>query len=170
MDFRDVARLSLTDYERALRRALQDLTPVELRTQPSPTANHILWLFWHIGRMEDMWWSYLSGEPEIWESASWSDRLAIETSRNGYGDTPEDIANFPDLTLDQVDEYWLASRANLLSVIEALGPDDLGTSYSGRGRDPAPNVAWVLARIPVEISQHVGQIAYIRGLLRGPGK
>ena len=149
---------------------MRDLTPVELRTQPSPTANHILWLFWHIARMEDMWWSYLSGEPEIWESAGWSDRLGIDRSRNGYGDTAEDITNFPDLTAEQIDAYWLASRAQLLSVIETLVADDLETTYPGRGRDPAPTVAWVLARIPVEISQHIGQIAYIRGLLRGSGQ
>ncbi len=169
MDFRDVAKLSLTDCERALRRAMQGLTPVELRTQPSPTANHILWLFWHIGRMEDMWWSYLSGEPEIWESAGWSDRLGIDTSRNGYGDTADDVSNFPDLTVEQIDDYWLASRAHLLSIIEALGTNDLETTFPGRGREPAPTVAWVLARIPVEISQHIGQIAYIRGLLQGHG-
>ncbi len=169
MDFRDLVRLSLADYEIALRRAIQDLTPVELRTQPSPTANHILWLFWHIGRMEDMWWSYLSGEPEIWESDGWSTRLGIEASRNGYGDTAEDVADFPDLTIEQIDAYWLASRAHLLAVIEGLGADDLETTYPDRGREPAPTVAWALARIPVEISQHIGQIAYIRGLLRGPG-
>ena len=102
MDFRDLVKLSLADYERALRRATQELTPDELRWQPSPMANHILWLLWHIGRMEDMWASYLSGAPEIWVSAGWSTRFGIDTSRSGYGDTAEEVANFPDLTLEQV--------------------------------------------------------------------
>ena len=30
--------------------------------------------------------------------------------------------------------------------------------------DRAPTLLWVLGRIPVENSQHTGQIAYIRGL------
>ena len=169
MDFRHIVKLSLADYEIALRRALRDLTPAELRWQPSPTANHILWLFWHISRIEDMWSSYMSGEPEIWASAGWSGRLGIDVSRNGNGDTADDVANFPDLTIEQIDAYWLAARARLLSAIEALGADDLETTYPGRGREPAPTVAWALARIPVENSQHIGQIAYIRGLLRGHG-
>ncbi len=170
MDFRDLVMLSLADYESALRRALRDLTPAELRWQPSPTANHILWLLWHIGRMEDMWSSYLSGEPELWESAGWSARLGIDASRNGYGDTAEDVANFPDLAIEQIDDYWLAARARLLSVVEGLGPEDLETTHPDRRPGRAPTVAWALARIPVENSQHIGQIAYIRGLLRGPGQ
>jgi hypothetical protein len=30
---------------------------------------------------------------------------------------------------------------------------------------PAPTFTWVLARISVECSQHIGQVAYIRGLM-----
>ena len=47
--------------------------------------------------------------------------------------------------------------------------DDLGKSYSHPRTNPGPTVNWVLAHLLVEEAQHLGQVAYVRGMLRGLG-
>jgi len=63
-------------------------------------------------------------------------------------------------------------RADVLEsaqpVIRGLSEANLETTNPGRNPRhprPAPTFIWVLARIPVECSQHIGQVAYIRGLM-----
>ena len=53
-------------------------------------------------------------------------------------------------------------------MIRGLSEADLETTNPDRNPRhprPAPTFNWVLARIPVECSQHIGQVAYIRGLM-----
>ena len=55
-------------------------------------------------------------------------------------------------------------------VIRGLSEADLETTNPDRNPrhpQPAPTFIWVLARIPVECYQHIGQVAYIRGLMPG---
>lgn len=172
MDFRDVTKLAFAEYKGALERALDGLTPAELRWQPSPNANHALWLAWHIARVEDSWVNrYLAGGEQLWQSEGWSERLGIPGEAGGSGYTAEEVAAFPDVAIAEVTAYHDAVRASVLPVIDALSESDLEKSYENRRgqRTAAPTVAWVLAHIAIEEAQHVGQIAYIRGMLRGLG-
>ncbi len=172
MDFRDVTISALKEYKDALARALDGLTPIELRWQPSPSANHALWLAWHIARVEDRWTNwYVAGGEEVWTTDRWSERMGIPAEGNGYGATAEDVAGFPDVDIADVTAYHDAVREKVLPVIEGLSASDLEQSYGDRisRRREAPTVAWVLGHIAVEEAQHVGQIAYIRGMLRGLG-
>ncbi len=171
MDFRDVVKQSLEDYGQQLEFALDGLTPEEARWQPNPGSNHILWTLWHIGRMEDMWGSYLSGASEVWESNGWAERFGMPIDAFGVGDTPEEVASFPDVALADAISYWKHARTSLVDAIDGLSEADLPTTHAENWRwgDRAahPTVLWALARIPVECAQHVGQIAYIRGIQQG---
>ncbi len=88
--------------------------------------------------------------------------------RYGGGDTPEQVGLFPEVAA----EIFAGYRADVLEsahpVIRGLSEADLETTNPDRyprHHGPAPTFIWVLARIPVECSQHVGQVAYIRGLM-----
>ncbi|MCI0851611.1 MAG: DinB family protein, partial [Chloroflexi bacterium] len=166
-DHRDLALQSIGDYGRQLTRALTGLELEEARWMPTPQSNHILWILWHMGRMEDMWGSYLRGGigPSAWIEGRWADRLGIDAARNGSGDSVEQVRDFPDVSLQEVTAYWQAARDLLIPAVETITHDMLQDRHPEiwtHAPDRAPTLLWVLGRIPVENSQHTGQIAYIR--------
>ena len=168
MDFRDVVRSGLQEYTDHLKRAVEGLTPTELRWQPSLQANHIAWLVWHIARVEDGWVNeYIRESEPLWRSDGWTDRFGLPSERGGYGDTAEDIAAFPDIPMTDLLAYLDSVRESTLALLDSLTEEDLPQTRTTRRTQSPPTVAWVLAHLLVENAQHVGQVAYIRGLLRG---
>lgn len=167
-DHRDVTLRSLDDYGRQLKRALDSLSTEEARWMPTPESNHILWILWHMGRMEDMWGWYLRGGGDsAWTEGGWAERLGIDPERNGVGDTPELVRDFPDVSVEEVTGYWQAARDLLQPSVEGVTADMFDVKRPEvwpHAPDRAPDLLFVLGRIPVENSQHTGQIAYIRGL------
>ncbi len=167
-DHRDVTLQAVGDYGRQLERALTGLELEEARWMPTPDSNHIMWTLWHMGRMEDMWGWYLRGKGDCaWIEGGWAERLGIDPERNGAGDTIEQVRDFPNVSVDEVIGYWKASRELLIPSIEGVTVDQLNDKRPEiweHAPDRAPTLLWVLGRIPVENSQHTGQIAYIRGL------
>ncbi|MDA1256221.1 MAG: DUF664 domain-containing protein [Chloroflexi bacterium] len=150
--------------------ALDGLTPEQWRWRPTPTANHILWTVWHLTRVEDMWInSYLAGNELVWRAGGWAERFGMsERNSLGFGDTPEQVGAFPDVSPDLIAGYRADVLRSAEPVIRGLSESDLGAAWPDRNPfhpRPAPTAMWVLARIPVECSQHIGQVAYIRGLI-----
>ncbi len=167
-DHRDVVLRSIDDYGRQLRRALEGLSEEEARWMPTPNSNHVLWIVWHMGRMEDMWGWYLRGNGDsAWIEGGWAERLGINSARNGSGDSIEQVRDFPDVTVAEVTGYWEASRKLLIPSVEGVTADMFGIKRPEvwpQSPDTAPDILFALGRIPVENGQHTGQIAYIRGL------
>ena len=167
-DHRDVTLQSIDDYGRQLLKAIERLSIEEARWMPTPESNHILWILWHIGRMEDMWGWYLRGGGEsAWIEGGWANRLGINTERNGAGDSIDQVRNFPDLEVEEVTEYWQVSRNLLIPAIKQISNEMLTIKRPAiwtHAPDRAPTLLWVLGRLPVENGQHTGHIAYIRGL------
>ena len=66
-------------------------------------------------------------------------------------------------------DYFDAVRQATLAHLAQMTPTDLETTY------PHPRLkgitgAWILGHILVEESQHLGQVAYVRGIIRGQSK
>ncbi len=172
MDFRDVTKSALTEYRQHLDRALDGLTPTELHWQPTPTSNHILWTVWHIARVEDRWiMTYVADEEEVWIRDRWCEKLRLPSEGSGGGNSAEEVAAFPDIPVSELLTYHDAVRENSFRIIDGMTEADLDKSYPEKrgGSADAPSIHWVLGHVAVEEAQHVGQIAYIRGMLRGLG-
>ena len=170
MDFRDVVRSGLDEYLEGLEQALDGLTPVELAWQPSPSSNSITWQVWHMARVEDRWVnSYLRQATEVWIVDSWYSKFGLQPEDHGAGQSAEDAAAMPELPLADLMSYYEAVRKSTIAHLDSLKVDDLGKRYSHRRIDPGPTVNWVLAHLLVEEAQHLGQISYVRGMLRGLG-
>ena len=168
MDFRDVVRSGLDEYLAALKKAVDGLTPAELRWQPSLQANHINWLVWHIGRVEDGWMNeYLRETDTLWASEGWADRFNLPHERSGYGDTAEDIAAFPEIPMPDLLAYLETVRQSTVALLGTLTEEDLPQTRTTPRTESPPTVVWTLAHVLIENAQHVGQVAYIRGMLRG---
>lgn len=170
LDFRDVTLQAITDFSTQLDEALEGLTPEEWRWRPTPTANHILWTVWHLTRVEDAWinW-YLSDNGERWKVNGWAEKFGLPArDRWGFGDTADQVGAFPDVPANVIAGYRADVTESAQLVIRSLSTTDLertNAHHNPFNPRPAPTFTWVLARIPVECSQHIGQVAYIRGLM-----
>ena len=143
--------------------ALDGLTPDELAWQPAPDANSIGWTLWHMVRVEDMWIQFFAQfGTELWETGGWHEKFGLPTRDNGFGHTPEQVNNFPGIDLAQFLKYRAAVRASTLAYLDTLTADDMATVP--RERRPEMSLGAMFRQIIGEMYQHVGQIAYLRGL------
>jgi len=94
--FKEAIQSGLEEYLQELQRALEGLTPAELRWQPMLHTNHIAWLVWHIARAEDLWVSRLRRTPEVWKADGWADRFHMDPASTGVGQTMEEVRAMPE--------------------------------------------------------------------------
>ena len=149
-----------------LMEAVQDLTPEELVWRATPEANPIGWMLWHMLRVEDMWIQfYTQFQPELWERDGWNEKFGLSVRDNGFGHAQEQVTNFPPLDLSELLRYGAAVRAKTLEYLGELQPEDF--EVVPRERRPDFSVASMFRQIIGEFYQHTGQIAYVKGLIRG---
>ena len=168
MILNDFIETALDREQAYLLEAVGDLTPEELAWQPGADANPIGWMLWHTIRVEDMWIQFfVQRQPELWERDGWHEKFGLPTRDNGFGHTPEQVANFPALDLAELLRYGEAVRASTLEYLRGLAPED----FDRVPREQRPNlsVGGVLMQLLGEFYQHQGQIAYLKGLKRGAG-
>ena len=83
---------------------------------------------------------------------------------------PDEVGAFDPVDASTLLEYHVAVRKRGSEVMGSLSPDEFETT-----RDPIyPNgrpmtVANILAMVVSDTVQHVGQVAYLRGILREAG-
>jgi len=164
--FKEAIQSGLEEYLQALHRALEGLTPVEVRWQPTLLTNHIAWLVWHMARVEDLWGSRLRQRPEVWTADGWADRFHMDPTSNGFRQTMEEVRAMPAIPLTDLMVYFEAVRAVTRQYLERATDADLSREY------PLPRGgmvmgSWILGHILVEESQHLGQVALLRGMMRG---
>ena len=116
-----------------LMEAVHDLTPEELASRPGPEANPINWILWHMLRVEDMWLQFfIHNQPEIWERDGWNQMFGLPARDNGFGHTPEQVAQFPALDSRELLNYGEAVRAATLAYLKGLAPEDYGVVPQGK--------------------------------------
>jgi hypothetical protein len=164
---------SLNRQNQLLTEAVSDLTPAELAWQPGPQSNPIGWTLWHLLRVEDMWVQFFAQRrTEIWERDGWHETFGLPPRDNGFGHTTEQVSSFPALALTPLLQYGEAVRAGTLEFLRGLDPAGLAaTPWADR-----PNMWWhdfpvvdMFRQIIGELYQHLGQIAYLKGIQRGFG-
>ncbi len=152
-----------------LRRALEDLTVDELRSQPAgPGSNPIGWLVWHLTRTRDSIVSNFSGRPMVWESDGWSERFGMPGDVPRF--LPENVHTFDPRDRETLVGYFSAVADRTAEIVRGLTDEDLERSAPPLrpGRPPMT----VGARLVIVLNdniQHIGQIAYVRGLVREQG-
>lgn len=143
--------------------ALDGLGPEELAWQPAADANSIGWILWHMVRVEDMWIQFFAQfQTELWETEGWHEKFGLPTRDNGFGHTAEQVNNFPALDLSEFLRYRAAVRQATLAYLDTLTPEDM--ERVPRERRPEMSLGAMFRQIIGEMYQHVGHIAYLRGL------
>jgi uncharacterized damage-inducible protein DinB len=165
----DTAALLLDIYGRTppiVAEAVEGLSQEELAWAPSPGANSIAWLVWHLIRVQDDHVSELLDEEQVWTTGEWAVRCGLkpDAHNTGYGHGPDDIASVrpesPEVLLGYLDEVDARTRR----FLEGLSDADLDRIVDRRW-DPPVTMGVRLVSIADDCLQHGGQAAYVRGLL-----
>jgi len=155
-----------------LEKVLEGLTVDELNQRPTPDCNSIGWLAWHLTRSHDRNISELAAEEQLWIKDNWHARFgrAPNPADTGFGHSSEDMAAFRSPDSQTLLEYHHAALDLAKRYIsDTLSEIDLKREVES---PTLGNVATVRARLVGIISdgfQHLGQAAYVRGLLKGKG-
>ena len=151
-----------------LKRALDGLSEDELHWRPALESNTIDWMVWHMARVEDNWINTRLRETEsIWDRDGWAQRVGVEIPDNGYGQTAEEIRAIPPFNVPIVMEYYGAVRQGTSDYFaDEMKEEDLAKELPHPRYDPI-TYAWVLGHLLCEEAEHLGQIEYLRGMMRG---
>jgi uncharacterized damage-inducible protein DinB len=146
--------------------AVEGLDAEELRWAPEPGANTIGWLVWHLARVEDHHISELLGAEQVWAGGDWARRCGLEPdpANTGYGHSAEDVRAVQPESAEVLLGYLGEVDARTSTMLEGLAPDDLDRVVDRRW-DPPVTLGVRLVSIADDCLQHVGQAAYVRGLL-----
>ena len=166
----NIAALLLEFYGRIpplAREAVVGLDADRLAEAPGPGANTIGWLVWHLTRVQDHHVAEILGTDQVWAGGGWAARFGLEPdpSNSGYGHTPAEVAKVRPDGPDALVDYQDAVDQRTRTMLEGLSEADLDRIIDRRW-DPPVTLGVRLVSIADDCLQHVGQAAYLRGLLR----
>ena len=189
MDAKELIKAGLENTKRSVDRALDGLTPAELKWQPRPDANSIGLILFHMARSEDSFVrSLIQGKSQLWETEKWYQKLNKAINDSGSHYTEEQCAAFVVPELKDLQPYADAVRRQTLEYLKDMTPEKLDKRVDlppmgpppkdAPGGKPAPlrrppfePVVGVLLLVTVtHLAQHAGEISYLRGLQRGMDK
>jgi len=166
ISFRDSIKSGMSEYMGGLKEKLEGLTEAELRWQASVDTNTIIWLVWHMARVEDNWINgVIAGGDSIWDSGGWAVKTGITSEGNGYSNTMDEVRALPEVAVSDLLTYYDAVRDAAFGVIDGISDEDISTEFLRGGR--TTTWGWIFGHVIVEESQHLGQVALIRGIIRG---
>jgi hypothetical protein len=147
--------------------AVDGLTDEQLAHRVAPDANSIAWLVWHAARVQDAQLAHAAGTEEVWFTQGWVDRfgLDIDPTDHGYGHTSEQVGKVraPAALLA---DYLRATHEATVAYLRTVTAEDLDEIIDRRW-DPPVTRGVRLVSIADDDAQHVGQAAYVRGLILG---
>lgn len=165
----DVAELLLEVYGRIpplAAEAVDGLDATRLRERVTPDANPIAWLVWHTGRVQDHHIAEVLETDQIWLSGDYAARLGLapDPDNTGFGHTSEEVAAVTPDGPGVLIEYLDAVYARTSAFLATLTPEELDRIVDRRW-DPPVTLGVRLVSIAEDGLQHMGQAAYVRGLL-----
>lgn len=149
------------------RAVVDGLTDEQLVHRPTPDANSIAWLVWHLARVQDDHVAEVAGRDQVWTARGFADRfdLPFELGATGYGQDAEDVGKVR-ASAALLASYLTAVHEQTVAFLRTLGEDDLDRVVD-EGWDPPVTLGARLVSVVEDDTQHVGQAAYVRGLLPG---
>lgn len=161
----DVILDALSRIKDGVHAAIKDLGEEQLTYRPSDDANSIAWLVWHLTRAQDSQVASAAGLSQVWTTDGWAEKFALpfDDSATGYGHSSEDVAKVQ-VGAELLAGYYDAVHASTEAYLQGLNEDDYAKVVD-ESWDPPVTLAMRLVSILNDDTQHVGQAAYVRGLL-----
>jgi uncharacterized damage-inducible protein DinB len=166
------AKLLLDAFDRiagSVEQVLDGLDADQLTARPAPSANSIAWLVWHLTRIQDDHLAGAFGHEQVWTAQGWEARfgLPFDTAATGYSHSSDEVgAVRADGSL--LGEYHRAVHDRTQRVLRGLQDRNLDRVVD-ESWDPPVTLGVRLVSVVTDDLQHVGQAAYIKGLLEEDG-
>jgi len=162
------AELLIDSFERvreSVDAVLDGLGDDDLAARPAEDANTIAWLVWHLTRVQDDHVAEVAGHQQVYTADGFAGRfgLPFDDAAIGYGQTTDEVGRVR-APADLLGAYHHAVHALTVDYLAGLGADDLDRVVDDRW-DPPVTLGVRLVSVVNDDTQHVGQAAYVRGLL-----
>jgi hypothetical protein len=146
--------------------AVDGLDAAQLSWAPSTESNSVGWLVWHLTRVQDHHIAEVLGSDQLWVRGEWAARVGLEPdpTNTGYGHTPAEVSSVRPENAEVLLDYLRAVDARTSDYLKGLGPSDLERVVDRRWTPPV-TLGVRLVSVADDCLQHVGQAAYVRGLL-----
>jgi hypothetical protein len=121
-----------------------------------------------MARVEDGWVSEARKTEQVWATNDWPEKLGLEdvAGSNGWGWDAEQVAAMVEISKDNLIDYYADVRAVTFTERDKMTDADMSVPWS-HPKSSLTSIGAIFGHIIVEKSQHLGQIAFIRGMLRG---
>ena len=168
MELKEFIELRLDRVKQVTERVMNDLTHEELEWQPKPESNSIGLIYFHMARAEDRFvQEFIQNKPRIWETEKWYEKLNMSVDdAGGMGYTAEQVDVFVAPPLKDMQAFAAAVRKQSMDYLGKMTPEkfDENITLARFGEMSVGNV-WTI--ILNHLTQHTGEIGYLRGLQRG---
>lgn len=171
MEFGAFIKGLLDRNEEYVLKAVEGISLDDLHRMPTPETNSIGWLLWHLSRVQDRNTAAMAGWPQAWITAGWHAKFgrAANPDERGNGDTPAQVAAFRAPSVEIMVGYYKAGRTRVDKFLATLTLADLERPVAGPNPGSTVPLNTRLTALALECCQHGGQIAYVRGMLKGTG-
>jgi hypothetical protein len=168
----DVSDLLLDGFGRVaeeVHAVVGGLSRDELAWRVDPAANTIAWLVWHLTRIQDDHVAAAFGLDQVWTTGGWQERFGFPfpASATGWGHDAAAVgAVMPDG--DLLLAYHEAVHTRTLDLVREVTRGGLDRVVDERWGGVTLGVR--LVSVLTDDLQHVGQAAFIRGVLDRTGR
>jgi uncharacterized damage-inducible protein DinB len=154
-----------------VRAAVEGLDAEQLLWAPAPGANSVGWLVWHLTRVQDHHVARLIGTEQVWVGSDRAARFGLgpDPHNTGYGHSAAQVAAVRADGSQALVDYYDAVHARTLQFLDGVTPDQLDRVVDERWNPPV-TLGVRLVSVVNDDTQHVGQAAYVRGLLPPRGR
>jgi uncharacterized damage-inducible protein DinB len=169
----EVADLLVDAFERvreSVHEAVEGLTEEQLTARLDPDANSIAWLVWHLARVQDDHVGDVAGVEQVYTAQDWVQRfgLPFEPGAIGYGHSSADVAAVRVGDPALLTGYYDAVHDQTVRYLRGLTGPDLDRVVD-EAWDPPVTLGVRLVSVVNDATQHVGQAAFVRGVLERRG-
>ena len=166
MRSRDVLTYAYEQVAETLAGTVDGLGPDDLAHRVQPGVNPIGWLVWHLLRVQDDHVAEVAGTEQVWTADGWAgcSGLPVDDAATGYGMSDEEVDAVRVPSADLLLGYSQAVHARTAEFLRGLSDDDLDRVVDTRW-DPPVTLGVRLVSVLSDDFQHLGQAAYLRGLL-----
>ena len=138
----------------------------QLGWAPARGANPIAWLVWHLTRVQDDHVAEVADLEQAWTSAGWHSRFGLDLAptETGYGHDDAKVAKVHIEHGSLLVGYYDDVHARSLRFLDGVDGDALERIVDTRF-DPHVTLGVRLVSVVEDSIEHIGQAAYLRGLL-----
>lgn len=162
------AQLLIDSFERVREGALtaiDGLSEDQLAHRITPGANSIAWLVWHAYRVQDDHVADAAGLQQVWAARGFIEffDLDLDEDDTGYGHTSTQAGKVR-ASAELLARYVEATHKQTLAWVGGLTEEHLDRVVD-TAWDPPVTLGVRLVSVVNDDTQHIGQAAYLRGLL-----